>query len=367
MSGPISASKQMPSRRPCPHVFQVERPAPELGHCVEVVAVDEHAIHCERHGVIVAAETLWRDHHFSVADFLQTHTSGLSFYCSVMGSSDAYGLGYHDVDADSHTEVLVANMDATAQWPATQRLRAWERRQLGVVEGERVLDVGCWRGEVAVSFGFDLGVTGELVGIDTSAAMLDVARRQASEVPCALRFSVGDARSLDEADHSFDVVRSERTLQWLPDPGGVVAEFVRVLRPGGRLSLIDTDWSTLILDVGDPRVTDMVTEAMRVERNRPSNVGRRLAELATAAGCDVTAETTDTQIWTRWNPDQSPAPDGFFSMQSLADDLVDKGQLEHNDVPSFVDQIHEAARRQRFNMSLTMHAVIAVPPRITTP
>lgn len=54
-------------------------------------------------------------------------------------------------------------------------------------------------------------------------------------------------------------------------------------------------------------------------------------------------------------------------MKSLADDLVDKGQLERNDVARFVDQIHEAARRQRFNMSLTMHAVIAVPPRITTP
>ena len=279
-----------------------------------------------------------------------------------MGSTDAHGLGYHDVDGDPHTAVLVANMDATAEWRATQRLRAWERQQLGLVDGERVLDVGCGRGEAAISLGADLGTTGELVGVDASAAMLEVARRRSREVPCAVRFSVGDARSLAEADQSFDVVRSERTLQWLPEPGSVVAEFVRVLRSGGRLSLIDTDWSTLHLDVGDPQITSMVSDGLSVERNRPSNVGRRLAELATAAGCDVTMETTDTQIWTRWNPDESPAPDGCFSMASLAEDLVEKGQLEPGAVSQFVGEIHEAARRQRFKMSLTMHAVIAVRP-----
>lgn len=279
-----------------------------------------------------------------------------------MGSPDAYGLGYHDVDGDPHTAVLVANTDAIAEWRATQRLRAWERQHLELVEGERLLDVGCGRGEAAISLGFDLGATGELVGVDASAAMLEVARRRSSEVPCAARFSVGDARALDETDWSFDVVRSERTLQWLPEPERVVAEFVRVLRPGGRLSLTDTDWSTLHLDVGDPQITRMVRDGLRVERNRPSNVGRRLAELASAAGCEVTTETTETQIWTRWNPDEFPAPDGCFSMASLAEDLVETGQLESDAVSAFVDDIHEAARRKKFEMSLTMYAVVAVGP-----
>jgi ubiquinone/menaquinone biosynthesis C-methylase UbiE len=134
-----------------------------------------------------------------------------------------------------------------------------------------------------MSLGFDLGATGGTVGVDASSTMLDVARRRSSEVPCAVRFSVGDARSLAEADQSFDVVRSERTLQWLYEPASVVAEFVRVLRSGGRLSLIDTDWSTLHLDVGDAQITSMVRDGLRVDRSRPSNVGRRLAELATGA------------------------------------------------------------------------------------
>lgn len=173
---------------------------------------------------------------------------------------------------------------------------------------------------------------------------------------------MGDALVLDEPVGSFDAARSERTLQWLADPQTAVHELVRVLRPGGRVSLIDTDWSTFRLDVGDPEIATGVREAMRTERGRPSNIGSRLGELARAAGFIDLAETRATQVWTEWNPDESPAPDGCFSMSSLADDLVDTGQLTQADTDRFVTIIHEAARGGRFTMSLTMHALIATAP-----
>ena len=279
-----------------------------------------------------------------------------------MDRSDSHGLGYRNVDGDPHAAVLASTMDATAEWRATQRLREWERQHLGLVEGERLLDVGCGLGDAGIALAEDLGTTGELVGVDASTAMLEVARKRSGEAPCAVWFLVGDARSLELADDSFDAVRSERTLQWVPDPEVAVAGFARVLRPRGRLSLIDTDWSTLGLHVGDPEITRAVRDGLRVERHRPSNVGRRLAELAEAAGLEVTTTTTETHTWTRWNPDRSPAPDGCFSMSNLAHDLVEAGLIEPGAVRRFVETIHEAARSQRFEMSLTMHAVIAVLP-----
>ncbi len=132
-----------------------------------------------------------------------------------------------------------------------------------------------------------------------------------------------------------------------------------MLRPGGRISLIDTDWSTLQLDVGDSTVAARVREAMRAERSRPSNVGSRLGELVRAAGFEPPLETDATQLWTTWNPDDSPAPDGCFSMHSLADDLVATGQLNEADANRFVSTIHGAARSGHFSMSLTVFAVIA--------
>ncbi len=155
------------------------------------------------------------------------------------------------------------------------------------------------------------------------------------------------------------MVRSERTLQWLTDPQAAVFEMARTLRAGGVVSLIDSDWSTFALDVDDDDLSGRVRNAMHTERGRPSNIGRRLSDLVRTAGFDVFAETTATQLWNGWNPDQSPAPEGCFSMSSLADDLVDAGQLQPDDRERFLSTIHQAARDDRFSMALTMFAVVA--------
>ena len=137
---------------------------------------------------------------------------------------------------------------------------------------------------------------------------------------------------------------------------------VRVVRPGGRVSLIDTDWSTLTIDFGDDALAALVREGMRTERNRPSNVGGRLHDLVGTAGCLPLARTEATQTWTAWDPDESPAPPGCFSMESLADDLVATGRLAAADRGRFVSTIHDAARRGQFLMRLTMFGVVAATP-----
>ncbi len=279
-----------------------------------------------------------------------------------MATMDTHGLGYQRVDDDPNVEVLLATMDGTARWDATLRLRSWERARLGLAHGERLLDVGCGRGEAALGLAQDLGEGGELVGVDLSESMLRVARSNARTARSRVRFTVGDARSLDEPDNSFDAARSERTLQWLADPAAAVGEMVRVVRPGGRISLIDTDWSTFGLDVGDHAIAALVRDAMQTERNRASNVGRRLHDLVAAAGCVPLARTEATQTWTAWDPDESPAPLGCFSMESLADDLIDRGRLSAADRGRFVSTIHVAARRGAFAMTLTMFAVVAAVP-----
>jgi len=282
-------------------------------------------------------------------------------------AEQTHGLGYERVDDDPNVSVLLGTMDATGEWEATRRLRAWERRHLRLRAGERLLDVGCGLGDAARVLAADLGETGEVRGVDASHEMVVTAQSRARDARCSIRFSVGDAEALDEPAGRYDVVRSERTLQWLRRPEVAVAEMTRTLVAGGRLSLIDTDWSTFRLDVGDSRLAARVAEAMRTERRRASNVGRELTALALAAGCTVVADTTATQTWEKWNPDVSPAPDGCFSMSSLADDLIDVGQLSPAERDDFISTVHSAARNGSFSMELTMFAVVATTPVVRPP
>ncbi len=281
-----------------------------------------------------------------------------------MRTEETHGLGYERVDLDPNVAVVLATMDATAEWESTQRLRAWERDQLRLDLGQRLVDVGCGLGDAALALAEDLGDNGEVVGVDASAEMVKIAQKRAIATRCPVRFSVGNALALDEPDDYFDVARSERTLQWLTDSQTAVFEMARVLRSGGMVSLIDTDWSTFAIDVSDDDLTSRVREAMRTERGRPSNIGRRLPELVRSAGFEVIAETAATQTWNGWDPDETPTPDGCFSMSSLADDLVDAGQLRPADRQRVVTTICQAARDGRFSMALTMFAVVAHAPTL---
>jgi SAM-dependent methyltransferase len=75
----------------------------------------------------------------------------------------------------------------------------------------------------------------QVIGVDSSADMLDVARRR---VPTA-EFFLGELEQLPVADHSVDIVTCGLALTHLPSLGPSMSEFARVLRPGGHLVISD--------------------------------------------------------------------------------------------------------------------------------
>ena len=98
------------------------------------------------------------------------------------------------------------------------------------------LDAGCGTGFLS----FELAGRGHRVtGIDFAPAMLAEARRKAAERGASIRFEEGDAEQLPFAPGSFDLVVSRHVLWTLPHPEAAIDEWVRVLRPGGRLAIID--------------------------------------------------------------------------------------------------------------------------------
>lgn len=270
--------------------------------------------------------------------------------------------GFSRVDAQPDPAQLVAGMDQVAQWSAVRQLRAWERTQLAVTPGDRVLDVGCGPGDVAIELSAVVGATGAVLGVDASEAMIDAARRRAAAAGSTAEFRVADARSLTIDDGAFDACRTERMLQWVPDIDRAAAELVRVLRPGGRLVVTDTDWRSFHIDRVEPDLVEAVRRAMQTLRGPGFDIGGRLLNLVRDLGLSDVRATAATHLWTRWRPLVDPGPTGFFPFRDSVTQMADLDLLDRVAADRLVEQVEEAGRLDRFCMSVTMYSVYGRRP-----
>jgi ubiquinone/menaquinone biosynthesis C-methylase UbiE len=107
--------------------------------------------------------------------------------------------------------------------------------------GEKVLDVGCGTGTLAIEVQQRVGATGRAFGVDPGAQQIARARSKAARRNLPIDFKVGVIEHLDFPDQTFDVVLSTLMMHHLPDDlkRQGLSEIARVLKPGGRLVIAD--------------------------------------------------------------------------------------------------------------------------------
>ncbi|WP_371581328.1 class I SAM-dependent methyltransferase [Streptomyces sp. NBC_01314] len=118
-------------------------------------------------------------------------------------------------------------------WAA--RLRDWLPRR-----ASDVLDLGCGTGSLSL-LATEQGH--RVTGIDASPAMVALARAKLAGRPAV--FLVGDAAAPPVGEERFDVILVRHVLWTLPDPGRAVRDWCGLLRPGGRLVLVEGVWGTV--------------------------------------------------------------------------------------------------------------------------
>jgi len=104
-----------------------------------------------------------------------------------------------------------------------------------VSEGDRALDVATGTGDLAIELRRRVGTSGDVVGLDFSASMLELAREKASDI----RFEQGNALDLPYADGEFAAATVGFGARNFSDLAAGLAEMRRVVRPGGRVVVLE--------------------------------------------------------------------------------------------------------------------------------
>jgi SAM-dependent methyltransferase len=132
---------------------------------------------------------------------------------------------------------IAGNFDRIAQYTAPGAQQFIER--LGIRAGERVLDVACGSGNLAVPAARAGAV---VTGVDIAPNLVAIARKRAIAEGLEIRFEEGDAEGLPYPSGSFDTVVTMFGAMFAPRPERAAAELIRVTRPGGRIAM--ANWTS---------------------------------------------------------------------------------------------------------------------------
>lgn len=215
------------------------------------------------------------------------------------------------------------------------------RRRRAVLEalapssGERVIDIGTGPGFLALEIAGRVGATGDVLGVDASGPMLQLARARCADMP-QVRFETADATKLPVGDSSFDVAASVQVFEYVGDVQAALVEMHRALRPGGRGAIVSTDWRTLAWNSSDEGRMQRVMAAF-AEHCAHQDLPRWLSPRLQSVGFEVAHE----QVLPQFNPTYAPNTYSALLAGAIASFVPGRGGVTAEEAAEWASDVHQ--------------------------
>ncbi len=221
-------------------------------------------------------------------------------------------------------------------------------------EGERALDIGCGPGLTTESLAQGVGTRGRVRGVDIAPAMLSIARRRCASLP-QVSFELADVARLPYADASFDVALASQVYEYVEDIDGALRELARVIRPGGRALLVDTDWESAVWASHDDVRMRRVIETWNEHIPHPQ-LPRTLKRRMTQAGFD----DVRVEVVPLLNVAYDPNTYSVGMMQMLGNFAAGRNGLTAADISTWKDDARAIGAEGDYFFSLNRFVFIGV-------
>jgi arsenite methyltransferase len=252
-----------------------------------------------------------------------------------------------DENAARHIQRLYSTPDVVQQ-------RAQVLALLAARPGERVLDVGSGPGYLVASLADAVGAGGAVHGLDQSAPMNAAARHLVGSRPWA-RIDDGDALELRYPDGAFDAAVSTQVYEYVADVPRALSELRRVLRPGGRALVLDTDWDSVVWHAADRQRHRRIMAAWEehlVDPHLPCTLPGHLRR----AGFRV----TERHLIPLFNPRLEQNTFSALNMEMIARFVTGRQGLTEQDVDGWMADLRELGAEDDYLFSVNRYCFLAV-------
>jgi SAM-dependent methyltransferase len=247
-------------------------------------------------------------------------------------------------------------LEAVYLTPDVVAQRHHVHRRLGLTTGECVLDIGSGPGLLAYEMAAIVGSNGRVCGIDTSEDMLAISRERCAEEPW-VEFRKADATRLLFADESFDAAVSTQVYEYVADVPAALGELYRVLRPGGRALVLDSDWDSVAIYTENEERMARVLSAWDEHFAHP-RLPRTLGPDLRRAGFTIRGR----DVVPLFNPEYRDDTYAKHTLEWIAGFVVGRQGVSEEDAAAWHAEFAELAEQGRFFFNLNRYVFVADRP-----
>ncbi len=248
---------------------------------------------------------------------------------------------------------MVRRIEAVYRTEDAIRRRRAIAEALRLQNGERVIDIGTGPGFVACEMADAVGRAGEVLGIDGSEAMLQLARQRCAEKP-QVQFKTGDATQLPVPAASFDVAVSIQVYEYVRNVDAALAEMHRVLRPGGRAAIMSTDWKSIVWSAMDESRMQRVLAAWE-EHCAYTDLPRHLRQKLVSAGFAITHQ----QVVPQFNPTYDPNTYSYGLIEIIRAFVAGRNKLTDAEAAEWAEDLRRVGEQGNYFFCLNQYLYVA--------
>jgi ubiquinone/menaquinone biosynthesis C-methylase UbiE len=215
--------------------------------------------------------------------------------------------------------------------------------------GESVMDLGSGPGFYLSEIAKAIGPSGSACGVDSNASMLGLAERRCAGMP-QVTLKEGEATTLPTGDGEFDAALVTQVYEYVIDIPGALSELYRILRPGGRAVILDTDWGSLVWNAKDMVRAERLFRAW--DRHlADSHLPRTLSSHLKRAGFEIESREAIPIL----NPEYDPDTYSYRMLSIIVPFVIRHGGIEKEDAKAWAEELKELGNEGKYFFSLNRY------------